>query len=120
MNHRTYDAAEDFALWLAGKQPDMKTLYASYSEDLGTRMNLNLSLTKCPQSIPGRMVLRNAENALAVRDELQQRGVHSVGSRGLITLRQNAGSRIVWTDCVAHPADHSSMSRRLNPRAARW
>jgi hypothetical protein len=35
-------AAEDFAAWMAGRNPDWKTLYASYSEDLGMRMNLNL------------------------------------------------------------------------------
>jgi hypothetical protein len=35
-------AAEDFAAWLAGKRPDWKTIYASYSDDLGVRCNLNL------------------------------------------------------------------------------
>jgi hypothetical protein len=35
-------AAEDFAAWVAGKQPNWKTIYASFSEDLGVRCNLNL------------------------------------------------------------------------------
>jgi hypothetical protein len=35
-------AAEDFAAWMSGRQPNSKTIYASYSEDLGTRMSLNL------------------------------------------------------------------------------
>jgi hypothetical protein len=35
-------AAEDFIAWLAGKNPDLKTIYASYSEELGVMRNLNL------------------------------------------------------------------------------
>jgi hypothetical protein len=35
-------AAEDFAAWISGRNPNFKTIYASYSEDLGTRMSLNL------------------------------------------------------------------------------
>ena len=35
-------AAEDFIAWVAGKQPNWKVIYGSYSEDLGTRMSLNL------------------------------------------------------------------------------
>jgi hypothetical protein len=35
-------AAEDFAAWIAGNEPDWKTIYASFSEDLGVRCNLNL------------------------------------------------------------------------------
>jgi predicted phage terminase large subunit-like protein len=35
-------AAEDFIAWIAGKHPDWKTIYASYSEDLGTQRSLNL------------------------------------------------------------------------------
>jgi hypothetical protein len=35
-------AAEDFAAWMSGRQPNKKTIYASYSEDLGTRMSVNL------------------------------------------------------------------------------
>jgi predicted phage terminase large subunit-like protein len=34
--------AEDFAAWVGGKRPDHKTIYASYSEDLGALRNLNL------------------------------------------------------------------------------
>jgi predicted phage terminase large subunit-like protein len=35
-------AAEDFIAWVAGKHPDWKTIYASYSEELGTLRNMNL------------------------------------------------------------------------------
>ena len=35
-------SAEDFAAWLAGKRSDLKTIYASYSADLGTLRNRNL------------------------------------------------------------------------------
>jgi hypothetical protein len=35
-------SAEDFAAWMSGRQPNKKTIYASYSEDLGTRMSLGL------------------------------------------------------------------------------
>jgi predicted phage terminase large subunit-like protein len=40
--HGKSTAAEDFTAFLAGVNPDLKTIYASYSEDLGTRMNGNL------------------------------------------------------------------------------
>jgi predicted phage terminase large subunit-like protein len=35
-------AAEDFIAWVAGNNPDLKIMYASYSTELGTRCNLNL------------------------------------------------------------------------------
>ena len=35
-------ASEDYIAWLAGKRPDFKTIYASYSEDLGELRNRNL------------------------------------------------------------------------------
>jgi predicted phage terminase large subunit-like protein len=35
-------AAEDFISWLAGKHPDRKTIYASYSDELGVLRNMNL------------------------------------------------------------------------------
>ena len=38
-------SVEDFISWLAGKAPHLKTIYASYSDDLGTRMNMNLQRT---------------------------------------------------------------------------
>lgn len=34
--------AEDFMAWVAGKHPDKKTIFASYSDELGTRTNTNL------------------------------------------------------------------------------
>ena len=35
-------AAEDFIAWVAGKHPDFKTIYASYSDELGVLRNTNL------------------------------------------------------------------------------
>jgi hypothetical protein len=35
-------AAEDFMAWEAGKNPSLKTIYASYSEELGVLRNVNL------------------------------------------------------------------------------
>jgi hypothetical protein len=40
--HGKSTAAEDFTAWTAGRNPDFKTIYASYGESLGTRMSLNL------------------------------------------------------------------------------
>jgi hypothetical protein len=38
-------AAEDFIAWVAGKNPDLKTIFASFSETLGSLRNLNLQRT---------------------------------------------------------------------------
>jgi predicted phage terminase large subunit-like protein len=38
-------AAEDFIAWLAGRHPDWKAIYASYSDELGVQRNLNLQRT---------------------------------------------------------------------------
>jgi hypothetical protein len=35
-------AAEDFIAWMAGRNPDHKTIYAAFSDGLGTRMSYNL------------------------------------------------------------------------------
>jgi hypothetical protein len=35
-------AAADFAAWMSGRNPNFKTIYASYSEDPGTRMSLGM------------------------------------------------------------------------------
>jgi hypothetical protein len=35
-------AAEDFMAWEAGKNPSLKTIYASYSDELGVLRNMNL------------------------------------------------------------------------------
>jgi predicted phage terminase large subunit-like protein len=40
--HGKTTAAEDFIAWLAGRHPDWKTIYASYSDELGVQRNLNL------------------------------------------------------------------------------
>jgi hypothetical protein len=40
--HGKSTAAEDFTAWIAGRNPDWKTIYASYSDELGVRCNLNL------------------------------------------------------------------------------
>jgi predicted phage terminase large subunit-like protein len=40
--HGKSRAAEDFIAWVAGKNPDMKTIYASFSDELGVMRNINL------------------------------------------------------------------------------
>jgi hypothetical protein len=35
-------AATDFVGWVAGKNPDLKVIFASYSDDLGMRTNLDI------------------------------------------------------------------------------
>lgn len=36
---------EDFVAWLAGKNPELRTIFGSYSDDLGVRCNLNTQRT---------------------------------------------------------------------------
>jgi hypothetical protein len=38
-------AAEDFIAWVSGNNPELKTIFASYSADLGIRTNLALQRT---------------------------------------------------------------------------
>ena len=38
-------SATDFIAWVAGKNPDLKTIFASYSADLGQRTNLDRAAT---------------------------------------------------------------------------
>jgi predicted phage terminase large subunit-like protein len=40
--HGKSSAATDFTAWVAGKNPDLKTIFASYSDELGVRTNLDL------------------------------------------------------------------------------
>jgi predicted phage terminase large subunit-like protein len=40
--HGKTTTAEDFIAWVAGRNPNWKTIYASYSEELGVTRNLNL------------------------------------------------------------------------------
>jgi hypothetical protein len=43
-------AATDFIAWVAGKNPELKIIFASYSDDLGTRTNLDLQrIMQSPQ-----------------------------------------------------------------------
>jgi predicted phage terminase large subunit-like protein len=43
--HGKSRAAEDFIAYVAGRNPDLMTIYASFSEELGVRTNLNLQRT---------------------------------------------------------------------------
>ncbi len=40
--HGKSTTVEDFIAWVAGRNPNLKTIYASYSEQLGVTCNLNL------------------------------------------------------------------------------
>jgi hypothetical protein len=43
-------AATDLIAWVAGKNPDLKAIYASYSDELGTRTNVELQrMMQAPQ-----------------------------------------------------------------------
>jgi hypothetical protein len=43
-------AATDLIAWVAGKNPDLKSIYASYSDELGTRTNVDLQpMMQSPQ-----------------------------------------------------------------------
>jgi predicted phage terminase large subunit-like protein len=43
--HGKSEAASDFIAWIAGTNPDLKIIYASYSDELGTRANRTLQRT---------------------------------------------------------------------------
>src|SRR5262245_40331114 len=40
--HGKSTAVEDLIAWVAGRNPELKTIYASYSDELGVTRNLNL------------------------------------------------------------------------------
>jgi len=40
--HGKSEAITDFLSWVAGKHPELKTIFASFSERLGIRANLRL------------------------------------------------------------------------------
>jgi len=40
--HGKTEQVKDFIAWIAGKQPDMKTIFASYSDELGVAVNMDL------------------------------------------------------------------------------
>ena len=48
--HGKSEFAIDFASWVAGKNPDLKTIYASYSDELGMRANRALQRTLSSES----------------------------------------------------------------------
>jgi phage terminase large subunit-like protein len=52
--HGKSSAAEDFVAWVAGKNPDLNIIFASYSDELGIRTNLKLQ--RMMQSEPYRRV----------------------------------------------------------------
>jgi predicted phage terminase large subunit-like protein len=43
--HGKSDTMKDFAAWVAGKDPDLKTIFASYADELGIGANLYLQRT---------------------------------------------------------------------------
>ena len=40
--HGKTEQAADFIAWIAGKRPDLKTIFASYSNELGIKVNMDL------------------------------------------------------------------------------
>lgn len=53
--HGKSRALHDFISWVAGKSPEFKTMYASYSEDLGVAANMALQRTYDDRSKYGRV-----------------------------------------------------------------
>jgi hypothetical protein len=51
-------AAEDYISWVAGKHPNLKTIYASYRQDLGELSNRNLQRL-FTSSVPARLQLQD-------------------------------------------------------------
>jgi hypothetical protein len=49
--HGKTTTAEDFIAWVAGRNPNWKTIYASYSEELGVTRNLTYSAYSCRRAI---------------------------------------------------------------------
>ena len=40
--HGKTEQVTDFVAWIAGKRPDLKTIFASYSDELGVKVNMDL------------------------------------------------------------------------------
>src|ERR1700732_211927 len=40
--HGKTEQGKDFIAWVAGKQPELKTIFASYSDELGVAVNMGL------------------------------------------------------------------------------
>ena len=70
----------DFLSWIAGKHPDFRTIYASFSERLGVRANLRLQRTydseKYKKLFPGTKISdgSRSDNATRSRDLLEYLG----------------------------------------------
>src|SRR5262245_49097205 len=56
--HGKSSTAEDFIAWGAGRNPDLKTIYASFSDDLGVRINQNLQRIIGSRAISWRSPIR--------------------------------------------------------------
>ena len=48
----------DFIAWLAGKNPNLKTIFASFSDELGQRTNIDLQRIMRSHATPRRSVAR--------------------------------------------------------------
>ena len=66
--HGKSETIVDFIGWVAGKNPDLKTIYASFSERLGVRANLKLQRTidsaRYRAAFPGTSI--NASNVVTI------------------------------------------------------
>jgi hypothetical protein len=70
--HGKSRAVEDFVAWVAGKNPDLKTIFSSYSDELGNRANLTLqrSLKSAAyQGIFGRTAIEKRRRQLGVQSK---------------------------------------------------
>jgi len=68
--HGKSEAASDFIAWFAGKHPDSKIIYASYSDELGTRANRALQRTVSSESFSQIFPLKIGTSGWAANNEL--------------------------------------------------
>lgn len=76
----------DFTAWVAGLQPDWKTIYASYSDDLGVRANNDLqrlfTLPRYNRTFPGTVI--NSSNVVTIANRAKRNSslIEYIGHRG--------------------------------------
>jgi predicted phage terminase large subunit-like protein len=64
--HGKTEQVMDFISWVAGKNPDLKTIFGSYSEELGIRVNLSLQRmfdSKCYRTVFGKTRINDSNTA---------------------------------------------------------
>jgi hypothetical protein len=81
--HGKSEFAIDFASWIAGKTPDLKTIYASYSDELGVRANRALQRTLSSESFGKIFPLRIGAEGWAANANLIEYADHGGSFRNV-------------------------------------